>query len=251
VKIIIDKLAPGMQYIFVDNIVNNFFSRFSVMAKGARVALKFKISKELRDEIISGKIMPGEHIKETWLTEKFNCSRGPVREALNQMEKESFLRLYPNQGAIVTKMSPKDVEDFYALLEVLEEKAVEWATPLLEPEAIKQLKGLNRDMREISRQDKNCIDCWIPLNLAFHRLFRERCGNDKLNWNIEEIRMRITRYRYTSLTVTTFDEYILDHENIIESVERGDSIGAGKAMAAHILRAKGVLMDFLSRFPRF
>jgi len=221
------------------------------MPKHVRVSLKYRISKELRDEIISGKFMPGEHIKETWLTDKFGCSRGPVREALNQLEREGFLRLYPNQGAIVTKMSAKEVEDFYSLLVLLEGKAVEWATPLLRPEEIEQLKTINQDIREISRQDKNCIEDWIPLNLAFHRLFREKCGNDKLNCIIEEIRMRITRYRYTSLAVTAFDLYILDHEKIIERVEKGDSIGAGKAMETHIQRAKGVLMDFLSRLPGF
>jgi DNA-binding GntR family transcriptional regulator len=221
------------------------------MARHAKVGLKHKISKELRNEIISGKLMPGEHVKETWLTGKFKCSRGPVREALNQLEREGFLRLVPNQGAVVAKMSPKEVEDFYALLELLEGKAVEWAVPLLEPEDIRQLKAINNDIRKISRDDRNCIEDWIPLNLAFHRLFREKCGNDKLNWIVEEIRMRITRYRYASLIVTAFDEYILDHEKIMESVERGDAPGAGKAMAAHILRAKGILMDFLSRLPGF
>ncbi|MBW1734464.1 MAG: GntR family transcriptional regulator [Deltaproteobacteria bacterium] len=221
------------------------------MAKGARIGLKHKISKELRDEIISGKLMPGEHLKETWLTEKFKCSRGPVREALIQLEREGFLLLVPNQGAVVTKMSPKEVEDFYAILELLEGKAVEWAAPLLGPEDIKQLRKINNDIRKISREDRNCIEDWIPLNLAFHRVFREKCGNDKLNWMIEEIRMRITRYRYTSLVVTVFDEYILDHEKIIKLVERGDAPGAGKAMEAHILRAKEILMDFLSRLPGF
>lgn len=221
------------------------------MAKGAGVGLKHKISKELRDEIIAGKLLPGEHVKETWLTKKFQCSRGPVREALNQLETEGFLRLYPNQGAVVTKMSPTEVEDFYALLELLEGQAVVWATPRLQSDDIEQLKSINEDIRKIPRTGPNCNEDWIPLNLAFHRLFREKCANEKLNWIIEEIRMRITRYRYTSLVMSAFDDYILDHDKIIELVERGDAPGAGKMMATHIRRAKGVLMDFLSRLPGF
>ena len=240
-----------MFYIIVDDIVNSFFTKVSAMAKGARIGLKHKISNKLRDEVISGKLMPGEHVREKWLTEKFKCSRGPVREALIQLEREDFLRLVPNQGAVVTKMLSKEMADFYALLELLEGKAVEWAAPLLGPEDIKQLREINNDIRKISRGGRNCIEDWIPLNLAFHRLFREKCGNDKLNWMIEEIRMRITRYRYTSLVVSVFDEYILDHEKIIELVEKGDALGAGKAMEAHIQRAKEVLMVFLSRLPGF
>ncbi|RJR17159.1 MAG: GntR family transcriptional regulator [Desulfobacteraceae bacterium] len=221
------------------------------MPKGPRLGLKYVISRKLRDEIISGKLLPGERITETWLTEKFKCSRGPIREALNQLESEGFLRLQPNQGALVTKISSKDVEDFYALLELLESKAVEWATPRLQPEDIKNLKGINEEIRKVSQNGMKCIEEWIPLNLSFHRLFRERCGNDKLNELIEEIRMRITRYRYASLVVSSFGEYIQDHDKIIQLVEKQDASGAAKAMEEHILRAKGILMDFLFRLPGF
>ena len=219
------------------------------MAKDTRITLKHKISKDLRDEIIFGRLMPGERIKEVWLSEKFKCSRGPVRETLNQLEKEGFLELIPNQGAVITKISPKEVEDFYALLELLEGKAVKWATPLLKPEDIKCLEEINNNIRKISPDDRNCIEEWIPLNLAFHRFFREKCDNGKLNWMIEEVRMRITRFRYTSLLVNSFDEYVRDHDEIIDIVRKGDAVKAEKAMQRHICHAKGALMKYLSRFP--
>jgi DNA-binding GntR family transcriptional regulator len=221
------------------------------MTKGPRVGLKYAISQKLREEIISGKLLPGERITETWLADKFKCSRGPIREALNQLGSEGFLRLQPNHGAVVTKTSSKDVEDFYALLELLESKAVEWATPRLGSEDIIALKNINQEIIKISKDGADCIEQWIPLNLAFHRLFRERCGNSKLNGIIEEIRMRITRYRYASLVVSSFGEYINDHEKIIQLVEKGDALAAAKAMREHILRAKGILMDVLFRMPNF
>ena len=219
------------------------------VAKKMSASLKERISKALRDDIIFGRLMPGERIKEAWLSEKFKCSRGPVRETLIQLEREGFLELIPNQGAIVSKISPKEVEDFYALLELLEGKAVRWATPLLKPEDINSLKQLNNRIREISTKSKNCIEEWIPLNLAFHRFFREKCGNDKLNWIIEEIRIRITRFRYTSLLVDSFDEYVKDHDEIIALVHKGNAVEAEKAMQRHIRHAKKILMRFLSRFP--
>jgi DNA-binding GntR family transcriptional regulator len=229
--------------------LSTIFSPAYPMEKTNKIGLKYKIVKELRDEIISGKILPGERLKETRLTDKFNCSRGPIREALNQLEKEGFLRLYPNQGAMVTRMSAKDIEDFYTLLELLEGKAVEWAAPRLETKDIKQLKAINKEIRQISRKGRSCIEEWIPLNLEFHRLFREKCENEKLNWLIEEIRMRITRYRYTSLVASAFGKYIVDHNKIIERVEKGDASGAGKAMQAHIVRAKEILIDYLAWLP--
>jgi len=80
-------------------------------------------------------------------------------------------------------------------------------------------------------------------------LFRLKCGNNKMDWIIEDVRMRMTRYRYTSLVVTAIDEYLQDHDRIIKAVRKGDGLEAGKAMATHICRAEDVLMEFFARFP--
>lgn len=222
------------------------------MVKKNISALRDNICIYLRNEIVSGAVPPGGFLREGSVAEKFNCSRGPVREALIQLEKEGFLELSPNHGAMVTRISPDEVNDFYALLEVLEGKAVQWATPLLGPEDINRLVETNDAIRQISRESKTCIEDWIPLNLNFHRVFREKSGNTKLNWIVEEIRMRITRYRYTSLMVADLDTYVKDHETIIELASNGkDPLSAKKAMELHISHAKESLMAFLKRFPGF
>jgi len=219
------------------------------MTKTSAIPLKEKIYSQLRNEIVFGKLGPGEHVKEADLTAKFACSRGPIREAFNQLEKEGFLVLVPNRGAVVSKTSPEEVADYYSLLELLEGKAVEWATPRLKPADIKKGERINKAIKQISHEDRNSIEAWVPLNLDFHRLFREKCGNSRMDQTVEEIRMRITRYRYTSLLVAASDEYIRDHELIIEAIRRGDAKGAGDAMRTHIRRARKVLLDFLYKFP--
>jgi len=210
------------------------------------VSLKHKIGKYLQDEIIFGRLMPGQHIKEVWLSEKFKCSRGPVRETLNQLENEGFITHIPNQGAVVAQISPKEVEDYYALLELLEGKAVKWATPLMKPEDINQLEKINYKIQQISPNSRTSIEKWIPLNLAFHRFFRVKCENTKLDWLIEQVRMRITRFLYTSLLVSSFSQYIKDHDEIIDAVREGNAKKAEKLMQKHIHHAKEVLMSFLT-----
>jgi DNA-binding GntR family transcriptional regulator len=231
-------------------ILSTFFGA-KTMAKNGPIPLKEKIHKQTRHEIIFGKVAPGERIIENRLTEKFQCSRGPVREALIQLEREGFVVLVPNQGAVVTKISPKEIEDFYTLLGLLEEKAVEWAAPHLVAPDIEQLTDINDKLRQISQKDKNPVEKWVPLNQAFHRFFRERCRNEKMNWIVEEIRLRITRHRYTSLAVTALDDYLKDHEAIIEAIRQKNPKKAGEAMKRHIHRARRVLMDVMSRFPGF
>jgi DNA-binding GntR family transcriptional regulator len=214
-----------------------------------KIPLKDKICQALRQEIVYGTLMPNEHLKEARLAKHFGCTRGPVREALNKLEQQGFVVLVPNQGATVREPSADEVKDFYSLLAMLEGKAVEWATPLLKADDIDHLKQINRSLKSVLEAKETIVEAWIPLNLEFHRLFREKCGNEKMNWLVEEIRTRITRYRYISLIVTASWDYAGDHETIVELVTKKEAEKAGKTMEGHIHRAKDVLVQFLSKTP--
>lgn len=219
------------------------------MKEEKRIPLKEKICRELRQQIVFGSLMPNEHLKEARLAQYFGCTRGPVREALNQLEQQGFISLVPNQGATVREPSAQEVEDYYNLLALLEGKAVQWATPNLTDADIKQLETINNSLKQVIKTNETAAEDWIPLNMEFHRLFRQRCDNEKLNGIVEEIRTRISRYRYISLMVTAFADYAGDHEKIIELAAQNDAEKAGSIMEDHIRRAKQVLVQFLSRMP--
>ncbi len=219
------------------------------MTPKKKIPLKEKISRELRREIVFGSLTPNEHLKEARLAQHFCCTRGPVREALNQLEQQGFVSLVPNQGATVREPSASEVEDFYNLLAILEGRAVQWATPKLTDADIGQLKNLNNELKEVLKSQETAAEDWIPLNMEFHRLFREKCGNSQMQWIAEEIRTRITRYRYISLMVTAFGDYAGDHDEIIKQISKKNAEKAGKAMEEHIQRARQILVQYLSRMP--
>jgi DNA-binding GntR family transcriptional regulator len=208
-------------------------------------AIPDQLYKVLRKEIIFGKLMPGERITENQLCQRFSCSRSPVREALSRLHTEGFVEVLPRRGAVVTKTSPEEVNDYYALLKVLEGQAVEWAAPRLTPAELDELDEINKAMRQIKVDSQTSIEDWVRLNLAFHQMFRLRCGNLKMDWLVEEIRSRITRSLYTSLMVPAFDEYVEDHEQIIKQLRAGRADLAGQAMIQHVERAQKVLGRFL------
>ena len=213
---------------------------------------KETIYKEIRDRIVLGTLNPGEHLTEAQLSGKFGVSRGPIREALTQLSREGFVTLTPNKGAMVAKTSPRELEDFYSLLALLERQAVEWATPSLTEAHIEKLAATNESLRDVITSDQeDRIRQWTVQNLEFHSFFWGTCGNEKLGWLVKQIRQRIFRYRYTSLMVTSFEDYFRDHADIIEAVRLNDPHRAGQIMEQHIKRALRVLMDFFSHMPNF
>jgi DNA-binding GntR family transcriptional regulator len=204
--------------------------------------IKTKIYNQIRNEIIYGKLMPGERLPETGLSKRFGCSRAPVREALGRLESEGFVHRIPNQGIAVNKSSPEEIIDYYSILEVLESQAVEWATERLQPEDIEQLETMNHTMKQISNDDPKYIEKWIDANVSFHKFFSEKCGNEKMVSLVEEIRLRITRFRYLSFMLTSFGNYLEDHEAIIQALRDKDAKRAKQLMRTHIERAKQVLV---------
>ena len=210
-------------------------------------AIPDQVYKILRKEIILGQLMPGERITENQLCQRFSCSRSPVREALSRLNKEGFVEVLPRRGALVTKTSPDEVNDYYALLKVLEGQAVEWAAPRLTTAELDELERINQAMRQIKVDGQTSIEDWVQFNLEFHRMFRLHCGNLKMDWLVGEIRSRITRFLYTSLMVPAFDKYVEDHDLIIKRLRAGQAELAGRAMIRHVERAQKVLGRYLVR----
>ena len=63
-----------------------------------------------------------------------------------------------------------------------------------------------------------------------------KSGNAKLYQLIKDIRKRLFRLRYWSIIADTYDEYIMDHEEIISYLRKEDPASAQKTMEKHIMK---------------
>jgi DNA-binding GntR family transcriptional regulator len=96
----------------------------SDMVEVARSAsLADSIRSRVREAILKGEFAPGEHLREVEIAVRFEVSRGPVREALLQLEQEGLVLLRRNRGAVVARLSRADLEEVYSLRLALERLA--------------------------------------------------------------------------------------------------------------------------------
>jgi DNA-binding GntR family transcriptional regulator len=70
-----------------------------------------QIAESLRSSIIAGRYEPGERLIETALSAELGTSRGPVREALRQLENEGLVMSLPYRGAVVLGVSDDEVQE--------------------------------------------------------------------------------------------------------------------------------------------
>src|SRR5215471_449893 len=91
--------------------------------------LRAQIAERLRAAILAGDIPPGAPLVETALSERFEVSRGPLREALRQLIEEGLVITVPYTGTHVASLSVEDVHEIYSLRTALEAFAFEVVWP--------------------------------------------------------------------------------------------------------------------------
>src|SRR5262245_8218477 len=85
------------------------------------------VVERLRDAIFHGSFKPGEPLREEQLAAMLDVSRGPVREALVQLEREGLVLVRRHRGATVARLSRGDLEEVYSLRLALERLAMQRA----------------------------------------------------------------------------------------------------------------------------
>jgi DNA-binding GntR family transcriptional regulator len=164
------------------------------------MTLPEQIAERIFTAIASGEYTAGERIREETLAEEFKVSRGPVREALRILEKDSVVRILPNRGAHVTQLSIKEVSDIF---EVRRELSGVMIARLSVDEAARLAAAIDADIRalEASAQDPDGAAAYFETTFRLGHVLREACSNERL----AEILGSLARQtlRYTQLGLAT------------------------------------------------
>jgi GntR family transcriptional regulator of gluconate operon len=94
-----------------------------MMETPTRVALGKQVALLLRRRIVSGQLAPGEHLVETLLSAEFAVSRGPIRDALRDLESEGLVES-ARQGVRVVGLHVADITELYSLRGQIESLAL-------------------------------------------------------------------------------------------------------------------------------
>lgn len=87
------------------------------MTRFKRGSAAQEVCDALRREILTLQLEPGSPLDETGLSQRFDVSRSPIREALNRLLAERLVEARPNRSMIV---APVDIANFAAFIEALD-----------------------------------------------------------------------------------------------------------------------------------
>lgn len=186
----------------------------------------------LRRAISGRRLGPGAVLNEADLSERYETSRTPLREALFRLHQEGFLEKVGRQLR-VKEFSFSEVEELYQLREALEKAAARLCCERASDAQLDEIEGqleryrelcANSDYEELNEQAN-----------AFHRALARACGNTLICRQLEAIhdKVLVINERYWG-QAHSLEEAYQEHHYILNAIRRRDVTVAEAAVRAHI-----------------
>lgn len=207
-----------------------------------------QVTRVLRRAIVTMRLRPGEMLSEQEIADRLGVSRQPVREAFIKLGEAGLLRVLPQRGTLVVKISLSAVEDARFIREAVECAVAREAArraPRLVLAALAQ--NLARQRRTARTKD---LTAFFALDEEFHRLLAEGAGRP-LAWTIvEDVKPQMDRVRFLSMEDATPLSVLVDqHAAIVDAVRGGDADVAEAAMRAHLTEILRSLPSIAAHHP--
>ena len=196
-------------------------------------SLREVVHDSIRDAIVKGSLRPGERIVESRIAKSMGVSQAPVREAIRELEQAGLVVSYPNRGAFVRQLTPRDIREIYSLRAVLERFAVELAVKELKEADFERLEQLVAEM--IAHAKASDTEAFVESDYAFHDFICQKSGHALLykTWK------GISPWNWTFVTALWDSRPTVElaerHVAVVEALKSLDPKVAGEAMYRHIL----------------
>jgi DNA-binding GntR family transcriptional regulator len=189
-----------------------------------------QIAESIFTAIAIGEYAPGERIREEALAEQFEVSRGPVREALRILEKDSVVHILPNRGAHVTQLSIKEVGDIF---EIRRELSGAMIGRLTVEEAAALATAIDADIRDLDAraQDADGGAAYFETTFRLSRILREACSNERMAEILGSLARQTLRYTQLGLaTPARRKESARNWRTMQKALKAGDLVIAADAV---------------------
>jgi DNA-binding GntR family transcriptional regulator len=137
-----------------------------------------QIARALEQDIVLGRLLPGEKLREEELAERFSASRHHVREALARLDRMGIASKTRNRGVSVRRFTADEVRQIYEIREILQRQAALRIPLPAAADAIQHLTSINREYEAAA--DASDFQRIHEANDLFHTELFRLCGNELL-----------------------------------------------------------------------
>ena len=157
-----------------------------------------RVRRALENAIVDGRYPPGSRLDPEALAQEFDCSRTPIREALQQLEASGLVRVLPKRGTYVSEWAPGELAERF---EVMAE-----------------------------------VEAYYARNSDFHHCIYRATHNAFLAQEASRLHAMLQPYRRMQLQVRNrMARSFAEHDAVVAAIRSGDAEAAAEAMRGHVV----------------
>lgn len=207
---------------------------------GGHKTLRELVADAILDQILSGKLAPGDRLLEDKLAAELGVSRNPVRESIRALESTGLIEVIPRRGAYVAAVDPRDLAQLLQVRVVLEAYAAGSAAERVTPELLSEIDECIDGGSEAAQRGDLIQAAEHHRN--FHLTIETAAGNPFIAETVAPLRNRselVFSMLSDSRGMLSWDE----HRQIRDAIASGDAELASSKAAAHMERVIADLLE--------
>ena len=199
----------------------------------SRPTLHGQLVDRVRTLNVEGQLAPGTRIHEGELGKALGVSRTPLREALKVLASEGLVELVQGRGAVVRKLTGKDVAEMLDVLRALETLAARLACRNATDAQIAALRRTHDEMIAFYEAGNRLDYYWR--NQAIHAGLADLSGNALLATMHATIQARMKRIRFIgNEDPGGWTAAVAEHREMIAALEARDEARLAAVVARHL-----------------
>jgi DNA-binding GntR family transcriptional regulator len=193
-----------------------------------------RVYKAVKELAVQYSFPPGTRVNEVDLARRLGVSRTPIREALNRLVRDGFMRFVPNRGFFTRELTPDLVRDLYELRAAIEVAAVKLACQRGSDEDIARLRATWE--QAVARFASRRLDRMAEADEAFHMGIARLSGNRELITALEGLNSQIRFFRRVDQeSRSRRDDTYREHSEILACLAARDARRAATVMETHVV----------------
>lgn len=211
-----------------------------------RQGLHDAVADRLRQYVVEGLLLPGERLNERVLCEQMGVSRTPMREAIKKLAGEGLVRLEPNRGAVVHRLTRDEVAAAFEVVASMEALSGELAAQRATSEQIQRVVELQQRM--VGAHQMGDLPSYYQINSEIHSAINEAAGNPVLTEMFRSINLRLQSLRFRSnLDQKKWDAAVQEHQDIANALAKRDQAGLSMLLRQHLINKRDIVLKLLEQ----